>query len=1423
MAYSLTSLVDKVRQTLGGAVAQAPTTLAGLGNRVSSNFNWAGQQAQQGATSFGKTVSQGLNTFDKGVTSLSNNPNPLINFMPKAITSAANANIKYQQAVQSKPVTFSKQGLQNYIDQQRLKLDAEIKTASPVLDVALAPTVGAATYLGSAGIGALFGGGSQMFDNISNKRNILTNVAQSAGYGAQQGLVQAPKISTIAGITNPAINQAAGKVLAKFPNLSEVGKAIVNRVIQGSLSIPEGMAMAKATGQDYSITNAAIDFAVGSGLARKAGTMAIDGPYGNGKSGMVGNPRYIHPDDYKLYDQANTIIHEKGKFTPAEIAKAADDLRLLGEKYLPVADQPVNGNPILLANRLTKRMASGALPTSGDVGAVKLDEPIGGSAKKYYVADVAKVDAQGKSIFEEVKGKPVKIFDGVDTFLYKNKSGEWTVTEARTGAKLSSPMSTEKAAIESARELVKKNTKNDMVALKKKIEDVIQIRGESPTYGESQKPIGKVSSDTQSPQMKNQQVDQTIAKSEVSPIQKSKPKERAIPSELQVDQTQKLAGITSQQQSQSTLVGQSSDKPYFNTNRLSIDDNSKAIVDKTISEIKPQIEAKVGKKLSNKEVVETANATARTLNSAVTREQTMDWERALLKTRQKLAAMSQSGAVDQEYIDTLLAVKTSGTDIARKLQSFSIGADPKNVTAKEAILDAVLKVEKDATKLLDASKGVDFNDYTQATEFYRRYVKPSYGDWLDTLRYNSMLSSPNTHINNAVSNYQGSGIIAPIEKTITGIVDKIASSVTGKPRSYYTGEGAAYAKGYYSNLKQATSNFLDVMSGKNAIENFDTRSIPMANKGIRGGLEKALVLPMRLLEASDQFFTALTEGGSRSALEYRASKSGIGIDNIDQIAADEAAKRLFRSTLGENNGSAVLNAIDTLANTVQGLKNSKSKIVSTMAKFTLPFLRTPTNILKQGVEYSPLGLTTLAGSSTKTEQISKAILGSSVAAATALLVSSDRLTWAEPTSDKQKQMFRAAGMQPYSVKVGDTWVSYSKLHPAISFNIALVAAVKHSRDDKKLSESEAETVLNGLAKWLNFYVDQSYMKNIGDFVAGVKGDVEGMAKIPANYIQQALPYRALLSWVARLTDPYQRKVDPDGSILDKQLQQIASQIPLLSQSVPARLDQNGKPIENQSRILNAVSPARISTEKQPLKQEYEDYINKLKKNRAIKDATSGVGYVQSKDAPQNIIDVVGTYGKSVITDPGQTINAVLAGNPIRKVDGGAVILERKNGLGAIDKGNKATQVDHIIALTLGGTNSKDNLQVLTKEENMIKGQVESNLYRLMKSGQITKEEAQKRDLNWKDEVNSLPKNVQEQLVTELSTPTAKATKQSTLKIKAPKVAKAKSTGTKATKGKRITVKMGKVPKIRTIKIKRFTPKAIKIKPLKLKKYTIKLN
>lgn len=501
----------------------------------------------------------------------------------------------------------------------------------------------------------------------------------------------------------------------------------------------------------------------------------------------------------------------------------------------------------------------------------------------------------------------------------------------------------------------------------------------------------------------------------------------------------------------------------------------------------------------------------------------------------------------------------------------------------------------------------------------------------------------------------------------------------------------------------------------------------------------------------------------------------------------EGRKRLFNAAFGLKEEGYVLKALEFIPQKVAEARTSSNPVISTIAKYTFPFVRVPSNILKASLEYSPMGVSTIPGASNKVEQLSKAILGTSVGIATATLVAGDRMTWAEPTDPTKKAQFRAAGMQPYAIKIGDNWVSYSKMHPAIAFNLALVAAVRDAEKNKLLDDSQVQTVLNGVAKWVNFYADMSYVKNIGDAVSGINGDLTAGTRQASNYVQQLVPYRALMGWVARIVDPYQRKVDPDGSILSKQLQQLETQIPGLSMTVPAMKDSKGNPVENQNRFVNAFSPIKITTENPEAKKiynlsvtkslntkqenvikdkvlktgqeqiyngkkyypsmqldsktgEYEPVVKSIKVSQSTSDIYSGLDkkYETSSDSPKNILSKIAVYGTGIFKDPTGTINAIKTGQPIRKVSGDAVVVERLVGLSKLDQGDQATEVDHIIANSLGGTNDESNLAIITKQDNRAKGVVDTYLSDELKAGRITKKVAQERDLNWRNEIENLP-------------------------------------------------------------------------------------
>lgn len=525
--------------------------------------------------------------------------------------------------------------------------------------------------------------------------------------------------------------------------------------------------------------------------------------------------------------------------------------------------------------------------------------------------------------------------------------------------------------------------------------------------------------------------------------------------------------------------------------------------------------------------------------------------------------------------------RTQGTDIGRQLSARRIIANELD-SPMQRVFGLLDKAGVNPDVYTKRGAKIDWDDPYEVVKFYRDLVPATKRDWLDALRYSSMLSSPLTHIVNITGNVGQSGVVAPIEKTLTGAIDFFGSKVSGKQQQHFVGEGASYAKGYAKNVANASKRFIDVMAGKNKYTNVDFDRLPLAPTGKGKYVAMTLEFPTKLLDGMDQFFTALTEGGEKAATSYRLARGATNI--IDPIAEAEANARyrIFRQALGDKREGALLQAMDYVPRQILRARSSSNPLVSTVARFTFPFIGTPTNIVKQGVEYSPLGWLTTLGAKNKTEQIAKATMGTATALAGAMLLGSDRLSFDEPREQEEKNAFRAAGKQPYSIKIGDKWVSYNKLAPIVGFNLALVSGLDQAWKDRKTDQNFIDAAIQGFGNISNFYTDQSYFKSMGDLVSAVNGDSDSIGGIPAlaaNNAKQVLPFRALSEWIARTSDEYQRRPDSDANFVEKQLQSFMTAYPGLRQKVPTRLDSEGNPIKEQNRLINAFSPAKVVTEK----------------------------------------------------------------------------------------------------------------------------------------------------------------------------------------------------------------------------------------------------
>jgi hypothetical protein len=638
----------------------------------------------------------------------------------------------------------------------------------------------------------------------------------------------------------------------------------------------------------------------------------------------------------------------------------------------------------------------------------------------------------------------------------------------------------------------------------------------------------------------------------------------------------------------------------LNTQRINLPDEARQRLDDDTAEVINRLSNDDVQRAAKSAGIDTKSYTPEKTRQKIAEQ--LNLRKDTVRLQNEAKAARQAGDLDRaaqllkESAEAGRASRTQGTDIARQLQARKIIANELD-TPPQKIFKLLDNAGVDPDIYTKRYAGVDFNNSNEVVAAYRELVPPKFGDWLDVVRYNSMLSSPLTHIVNIGSNAINVGVIAPIEKTLRGVADA-TGGLFGRERRYAAGEGAAYASGAARSLKDAADSFLNAMrTGENQTPDITDISTPLAVGGVKGAAYDTLSFPMKLLGASDKFFRTIAEAGEEGALTAR-EKAGIKLGgNREALRDAEASYRLYQQDTDLDGQGAILKTIDQVANAIQTLRK-KNRVFG----FIFPFVRTPTNILKQGVEYSPLGFANLPGVDDKLTAITRASIGTAVFGASAAMLAAGDLTWAEPINPEEKARWRAEGKQPYSMRVNGANVNFSKLPPGVAFPFALTAAIDDAINNKKMDTKTADAIMQGVAKWGQFLGDQSYLKQIGDTLALVKGDPEKAVQAVSNYPQQVIPFRALTGWIARMTDDTDRKINTDKSYIDKQVQSLMLNYPGLRQQVDERT-YRGEAIPANNPVLNSFIPFKVTDDRgvNPIDQELDAAKKQEVKNELLTD------------------------------------------------------------------------------------------------------------------------------------------------------------------------------------------------------------------------------
>lgn len=629
------------------------------------------------------------------------------------------------------------------------------------------------------------------------------------------------------------------------------------------------------------------------------------------------------------------------------------------------------------------------------------------------------------------------------------------------------------------------------------------------------------------------------------------------------------------------------DKYAYNINKktMGLEGEGAQKLDDVVNRIRPILEQRKGKPLSNKEIV-TKGRKAVVLDTVLGRDEAAEFAGKLQATRNYLKTASEQPGVTPEYLAQLEILSSTASDTGRRLRSFAVNAE--DVSIKELVLDDLRKIGIETERILEASKGIDWNDAKAVTAFYRQFKPASFLEKLEEFRYVNMLSSPNTHSVNTFSNFLQTAIVAPVQKTLTGTLDFARARLTGTEQKYFARQGVDYAKGYWKSLPEAWGDFKKTMGGEGGLRKPDVNYMPTGT----GKLHKAYTTPLRFLEAEDQFFRKLVMGGEMEAM----SKSTLSDAMKLKKAARSADYMTFRQAFdpdGKMGQGVVLKTWDKWNSAIGTLRNLPG------GRWIVPFLQTPSNILKQGFEFSPLGVSTMVGAKEPMEQLSKAVIGTTVFVGAYSLADAGLTTWDAPINKKERDAFYAAGLQPYSVKMGDKWVSYSKLGP-MSYPLAMAAAMKWAKDNKA-DEGTLATIGDGMGGVLQFFADQSFVQGIGDVIDAIRGDEYKQGRALANIPSQLIPYRAFQGWLARLIDPVYRKTS-GGSVAEQVQKSIMSQTPFLSKQLEPYTTPLGEPSPRQFPKFNAISPLTVSEENAQYRPLYDSQVKVLKSNALVNKA-----------------------------------------------------------------------------------------------------------------------------------------------------------------------------------------------------------------------------
>ncbi len=469
-----------------------------------------------------------------------------------------------------------------------------------------------------------------------------------------------------------------------------------------------------------------------------------------------------------------------------------------------------------------------------------------------------------------------------------------------------------------------------------------------------------------------------------------------------------------------------------------------------------------------------------------------------------------------------------------------------------------------------------------------RQLPHSFNDAWNAWRYFSMLCNPTTHIRNF-----GSGVLSiPVvgmKNTIKAVAEQVLQT---EQRTTKILPASRQAKEFARADAQKMKTFLQ-SGGKHNPESI-VEQVRKKQPGLFDALSK---WNSAALEAEDWCFLRYHYV---STLSRYLDANHIRPDTITEeqlqkardYAATEAMKATFRDA-------------SKLANAIYNFSKS-NKGANLFVEAVLPFKKTPINILKRGIEYSPVGLVNtmkkgIVSLTTKNadhkitlnewlDGMAAGMTGSMIVALGMWMYSMGwvQASFGSDDDDKEDkamdQLKRLSGYQEFSLIIGGYSYTIDWAAPvAIPFFMGAELAEALEEEDGSIYDKALDMIIDGS----DVVVNMSMLSGLQGLIDGIKYDDSAIIGLfvnsPINYVGQAIP--TVLGKIANTADDKSRsnyidKGDDTPDLAEEVKNKFLAKIPGASSKRNAYVDAFGREKKTGSlgrRLFqNFLSPGYLS-------------------------------------------------------------------------------------------------------------------------------------------------------------------------------------------------------------------------------------------------------